>query len=36
MLRRNLGPRTDSLKELRIKPVPTWCTSHSHMAKAKA
>jgi hypothetical protein len=36
MLRRKLGPRTDDLKELRVKPVPTWCTSHSHMAKAKA
>jgi hypothetical protein len=25
----------DDLKELRVKPVPTWCTSCSHMAKAK-
>jgi hypothetical protein len=24
------------LKELRVKPVPTWCTSHSHMERAKA
>jgi hypothetical protein len=36
MLRRKLGLKTDDLKELRVKPVPTWCTSHSHMAKAKA
>jgi hypothetical protein len=36
MLRRKLGPRTNDLKELRVKPVPTWCTSHRHMAKAKA
>jgi hypothetical protein len=26
----------DDLKELRVKPVPTWCTSHSHMAQVKA
>jgi hypothetical protein len=36
MLRRKLGPRTDDLKELRVKPVPTWYTSRSHMAKATA
>jgi hypothetical protein len=36
MLRRKLGLRTDDLKELRVKPVPTWCTSRSHMAKANA
>jgi hypothetical protein len=36
MLRRRLGLRTDDLNELRVKPVPTWCTSRSHMAKAKA
>jgi hypothetical protein len=36
ILRRKLELRTDDLKELRVKPVPTWCTSHSHMAKAKA
>jgi hypothetical protein len=36
MLRRKLGPRTDDLKELRVKPVPTWCTSSRHMIKAKA
>jgi hypothetical protein len=35
MLRRKLGSRTDDLKELRVKPVPTWCTSRRHMAKAK-
>jgi hypothetical protein len=35
-VRRKLGLRTDDLKELRVKPVPTWCTSHSHMAKTKA
>jgi hypothetical protein len=26
----------NDLKELRVKSVPTWCTSHSHMAKVKA
>jgi hypothetical protein len=26
----------DDLKELRVKPVPTWCISRSHMAKAKS
>jgi hypothetical protein len=36
MLRRKLSLRTDDLNELRVKPVPTWCTSRSHMAKAKA
>jgi hypothetical protein len=36
MLRRKLGLRTNDLKELRAKLVPTWCTSRSHMAKAKA
>jgi hypothetical protein len=35
MLRRKLGLRTDDLMEMRVKPVPTWCTSDSHMAKAK-
>jgi hypothetical protein len=35
LLRRKLGPRTDNLKELRIKPVSTWCTSDRHMTKAK-
>jgi hypothetical protein len=35
MLRRKLGPRTDDLKELRVKPAPTWCTSIRHMTKAK-
>jgi hypothetical protein len=36
MLRRTLRLRTDDLKELRVKLVPTWCTSCSHMLKAKA
>jgi hypothetical protein len=36
MLRRKLGLRMDDQKELRVKPVPTWCTKHSHMASAKA
>jgi hypothetical protein len=36
MLRRKLGPRIDDLKELRVKPAPTWCTSRRHMTKAKA
>jgi hypothetical protein len=36
MLRRKLGLRTDDLNELRVKPVPTWCTSRSHTVKAKA
>jgi hypothetical protein len=36
MLSRKLRPRTDNLKELRVKPAPTWCTSSKHMAKAKA
>jgi hypothetical protein len=25
----------DDLKELRIKPVPTWCNNRSHTTKAK-
>jgi hypothetical protein len=25
----------DALKELTVKPVPTWCTSRRHMTKAK-
>jgi hypothetical protein len=33
MLRRKLGLRTDDLKELMVKLVPTWCTGRSHMAK---
>jgi uncharacterized protein YwbE len=36
MLRRKLRLRTDDLKEPRVKPVLTRCTSHSHMAKVKA
>jgi hypothetical protein len=35
MLRRKLGLRMDDLKELRVEPVPIWCTNHSHMVKAK-
>jgi hypothetical protein len=35
MLRRKLRLKTDDLKELRVKPVSTWCTSHSHMTKEK-
>jgi hypothetical protein len=35
MLRRKLRLRTDDLKEMRIKPLPIWCTSRSHMTKAK-
>jgi hypothetical protein len=35
MLKRKLGLRTDDLKELRVKPVLTWCTSHSHTARAR-
>jgi outer membrane biosynthesis protein TonB len=35
MLRRKLRLRMDDLKELRVKLVPTWCTSRRHMAKAK-
>jgi hypothetical protein len=35
MLKRKLRLRTDDLKELRVKPVSTWCTGRSHMAKAK-
>jgi hypothetical protein len=35
MLRRKLRPRTDDLKELRVKPAPTWCIRSRHMAKAK-
>jgi hypothetical protein len=35
MLGRKLRLRADDLKELRVKPVLTWCTSHSHMTKAK-
>jgi hypothetical protein len=33
--RRKIGLRMDGLNELRVKAVPTWCTSRSHMAKAK-
>jgi hypothetical protein len=36
MLRRKLRLRTDDLKELRVKLVPTWCTGRKHMAKAKS
>jgi hypothetical protein len=36
MSRGKLGLKMDDLKELRVKPVSIWCTSHSHMARAKA
>jgi hypothetical protein len=36
MLWTKLGLRTDDLKELRVKPVPTWCTNYSHITKVKA
>jgi hypothetical protein len=36
MLRRKLGLRMRDIKELRVKPVPTWCTNHNYMIKAKA
>jgi hypothetical protein len=36
MLRRKLELKMDDLNELRVKLVPTWCTNHSHMARAKA
>jgi hypothetical protein len=36
MLRRKLKLRTGDLKELRVKPMSTWCTNRKHMAKAKA
>jgi hypothetical protein len=36
MLRRKLKLKMGDLKELRVKPVSTWCTSHSDMAKAEA
>jgi hypothetical protein len=36
MLKRKLGLRMDDLKELRIKQVPTWRTSRSHMARARS
>jgi hypothetical protein len=35
MLRRKLRLGTNDLKELMVKSVPTWCTNHRHMAKAK-
>jgi hypothetical protein len=35
MLRRKLGLRMNDLKALRVKQVPTWCTSRSHMAEVK-
>jgi hypothetical protein len=35
MLRRKLRLKMDNLKKLRVKPVATWCTSCSHMARAK-
>jgi hypothetical protein len=36
MLRRKLGLKMVDLNELTVKPVPTWCITHSHMARAKA
>jgi hypothetical protein len=36
MLRRKLRLRMNDLKELRVKPVSTWCTGRSHTEKAKA
>jgi hypothetical protein len=36
MLRRKLGLKMDDLKPLKVKPMPTWCPSCSHMARAKA
>jgi hypothetical protein len=36
ILRRNLRLKMDDLNELRLKPVPIWCTNRSHMARAKA
>jgi hypothetical protein len=31
---RKLGLKIYDLKELRVKPIPTWCVSCSHMASA--
>jgi hypothetical protein len=36
MLRRKLELRMNDLKELRVKSVPTWYTSRSHIANAEA
>jgi hypothetical protein len=36
ILRRKLELRIDDLKELRVKAVPIWCTSRSHLTKIKA
>jgi hypothetical protein len=36
MFRRMIGLKMEYLRELRVKLVPTWCTSRSHMARAKA
>jgi hypothetical protein len=36
MLRRKLRLKMDDVKELRVKPIPTWCISYSHMARTKA
>jgi hypothetical protein len=35
-VRRKLRLQMNALKELRVKPEPTWCTSRSHIARAKA
>jgi hypothetical protein len=36
ILRRKLELRIDDLKELRVKAVPIWCTSRSHLIKINA
>jgi hypothetical protein len=36
MLRRKLGLKMEDKKELKVKPVPTWCSSRNHMTRAKA
>jgi hypothetical protein len=35
MFRRKLRIKMDDQKESRVKPMPTWCTSRNHMARAK-
>jgi hypothetical protein len=35
MLRRKLELKMNDLKELMVKPVPTWCTNCSHMVIAR-
>jgi hypothetical protein len=36
MLKRKHGLKMNDLMELRVKPVPTWWTSRSHMIRTKA